>query len=284
MHSFQDLEAAFERCFLKLTGAYSLQPEPTTEPALVDLGKRINIKFITADQLDCADLSYDVPSHAQLQRAIEPLVFELNLYPREALRRTRIEQIILCNDLMIGGKRAAGTLKVGLHHVDTLFIDLQAFREDQFGRHTIHHELFHAIDFRDTWEGLIDTDWHKLQGKNYSYELDSAVQFYVLKSQNPQEIERPRFDDPYDWLTAKPSSTPGFLTEYAKYSTVEDKAEVFSHMMASYNAVMKRASHDAVLNGKVQRVKELALHFCDELDHSFWQRISDCRKQPPDKF
>src|SRR6202011_406979 len=100
------------------------------------------------------DFSYDAPAAAQLQKVIEPLVFELSLYPREVLRRTRIEQIILCNGLWISEKRAAGTLKVGLHFVDTLFLDVQAFRDDQFGRHTIHHELFHAIDFRDTWEGL----------------------------------------------------------------------------------------------------------------------------------
>jgi hypothetical protein len=209
---------------------------------------------------------------------VDPLVFELSLYPHEALRRTRIEQIVLCHNLLISQKRAAGTLKVGLHFVDTIFLDVQAFREDKFGRHTIHHELFHAIDFRDTWEGLVDSDWHKIQGKEYSYELDGAVQFYILKSRDPEDIERPKFDDPYDWLTAKPSSTPGFLTEYAKYSAVEDKAEVFSHMMASYREVMERAAGDRILHGKVERMKALLLHFCDELDDSFWQRISDCRR------
>jgi hypothetical protein len=278
MHSIQDLESAFERCFLKLLGTYEAQPEPTTDPILVALGRRIGIKFITTDSLDCSDLSYETPTHSQLQKVIDPLVFEVNLYPREALRRTRIEQIILCNNLLINKKRAAGTLKVGLHYVDTIFLDVQAFREDQFGRHTVHHEIFHAIDFRDTWEGLVDADWHKLQGEDYSYELDDAVQFYVLKRRDPKEIERPKFDDPYDWLTAKPSLTPGFLTEYAKYSAVEDKAEVFSHMMASYLGVMKRSAHDAVLSRKVERMKRLLLHFCDELDESFWQRIADCRR------
>ena len=277
MPSFQDLESAFERCFLKLTGTYKLQPEPTKDPTLVNLGERIGIKFITTDSLECTDLSYDAPTDSQLLRVIEPLVYELNLYPREALRRTRIEQIVLCSALLIDGKRAAGTLKVGLHFVDTIFLDVQAFEDDRFGRHTIHHELFHAIDFRDTWEGLIDNDWHKLQGKDYSYELDNAIEFHILKRRDPEDIARPKFDDPYDWLTAKPSSTPGFLTEYAKYSVVEDKAEVFSHMMASYRQVRKRAAHDAVLNHKVQRMKELVRHFCDELDDRFWQRISECR-------
>jgi hypothetical protein len=278
MPSFQDLETAFERCFLKLTGAYALEPEATKDPTLVKFGEQIGIKFITTDSLDCVDFSYDAPTAAQLHKVIEALVFELSLYPREALRRTRIEQIVLCNGLWISEKRAAGTLKVGLHFVDTLFLDVQAFRDDMFGRHTIHHELFHAIDFRDTWEGLIDTDWHKLQGENYSYELDSAIEFYVLKRRDPEDFGRPKFDDPFDWLTANPSKTPGFLTEYAKYSTVEDKAEVFSHMMASYRNVMKRAAHDEVLSHKVERMKELARHFCDELDDSFWQRVSDCRK------
>jgi len=280
MHSFQDLEAGFKRCLLKLTGTYELQPEPTTEPSLVELGKQIGIKFITTDKLDCAELSYDAPAHTQLHKVIEPLVHELNVYPHEALRRTRIEQIVLCTDLLIGHRKqkASGTLMVGLNYVDTIFFDVQAFRDNLFGRRTIHHELFHAIDYHDTWEGLIDTDWRKLQGKDYSYELDSAVEFQTMKRRNPQEIESPRFDDPYDWLTGKPSSTPGFLTEYAKYNTAEDKAEVFSHMVTSYDEVMTRAGRDAILNRKVERMKELMLHFCDELNDSFWQHLSNRRK------
>jgi hypothetical protein len=273
MHSLQDLEANFERCFLKLLGVYELQPKPTTDPTLVALGKQLDIKFITTDSLQCSDLSYGSPTPKQLQQVIDPLVCELNLYPHEALRRTRIEQIILCNNLLICGKRASGTLKVGLHYVDTLFIDVQAFRDSLFGRHTVHHELFHAIDFRD--HGLVDTDWHKLQDEHYKYELDSEVEFYILKRQDPNDFERPRFDDPYDWLTAQPSSTPGFLTEYAKYSTVEDKAEVFSHMMVSYREVMKRTEVDAVLKRKVERMKALVFHFCNELDEEFWQRIAE---------
>ncbi len=85
--------------FLKLTGVYALQPEPTKEPKLVKLGEKIGIKFITTDTIDCVDFSYDAPTEAQLQKVIDPLVFELSLYPREALRRTRIEQIVLCNGL-----------------------------------------------------------------------------------------------------------------------------------------------------------------------------------------
>jgi hypothetical protein len=258
-----------------MTGAYQLQPEPTKEPKLVKLGKRIGIKFITTDSLDCIDFSYGAPTSSQLETVIEPLVHELSLYPHEAIRRTRIEQFVLCHDLLLGSKKAAGTLKVGLQFVDTIFIDVQAFRNEQFGRRTVHHELFHAIDFRDTWLGLIDSDWGKLQGEDYSYELDSAVEFHRLKRRDPSEIERPKFDDPYGWLTTRPCTTPGFLTEYAMYSVVEDKAEVFSHMMASYREVRERAAHDELLAHKVERMKELAVHFCSELNDKFWQRVSN---------
>ena len=49
MHSFQDLEFALERCFLKMLGVYDLQPEPTTVAALSELGDRLGIKFVTTD-------------------------------------------------------------------------------------------------------------------------------------------------------------------------------------------------------------------------------------------
>ncbi|MGH9553307.1 MAG: putative zinc-binding metallopeptidase [Terriglobales bacterium] len=275
MDSFRELEAVAERCFLKLLGVYNLQPKPTDDPALTKLGEQLKIKFITDDSLDCDDFKYDAPSKSQLAGVIDPIVFELQLYPHDALHKTRIEQVVLCTNLLVSDKRAGGTLKVGLHYVDTLFINLSGFAaSNRFGARTLHHELYHAIDFRDSFEGYVDTEWSKLQGQEFQYELDQAANSYRYRGYNPQEVKKPEFADPFDWLHSKKSDTPGFITEYAKYNVTEDKAELFSFLMMNYKEVMSRTEHDQILKHKVEHMKTALNSFSRSLDDAFWERIA----------
>ena len=272
MDSFRKLSVAAERCFAKVLGVYELQPAETSDPALLSLGQRLNVKFVTDDHLDCIDFSYDQPTPEQLHSARSIIIEELSVYPREVFEKTQIEQIILCTNLVIDRKRAGGTLKVGLHYVDTLFIDLTDLSSGSIhGRRTIHHELFHAIDFRDTWHGYVDADWTRIQGDSFRYEFDAAAELHRLMGDNPQEILPREFDDPYNRMSTSESDTPGFITDYARYSAAEDKAEVFCHLMVSYKYVMKRAAKDKVLKRKVERMKELLLVYIPEMDETFWK-------------
>lgn len=272
MDSLRKFTVAAERCFSKVLGVYELQPAETKDPDLLALGKKYAVKFITDDQLDCLDLSYNQPTQAQLAKARGIIVEELSVYPREAFEKTQIEQIILCTNLVVDRKPAGGTLKVGLHYVDTLFIDLQDLSADTMhGRRTLHHELFHAIDFRDTWHGYVDAEWTKIQGEHFKYEFDAAAELHRWMGENPQEILPREFDDPYHRMSTGASDTPGFISDYARYSAAEDKAEVFCHLMVSYDRVMKRASKDAVLKRKVERMKELLLAYIPEMDETFWK-------------
>lgn len=273
MDSLRNLGVAAERCFAKMLGVYEMQPPETKDPVLAKLGKEYGLKFITDDQLDCADFSYDKPDQAQLDHARGIVVEEISLYPKEAIEKTRIEQVVLCTNLMTGKKRAGGTLKVGLHYVDTLFIDISSFsRNEMYGRRTLHHELFHAIDFRDTWNGFVDADWMKIQGEDFAYEFDAAAQMHRYMGRNPQEVQPREFDDPYKRMTVHESHTPGFITDYARYSTSEDKAEVFCYLMVSYAHVMERCEQDAILKRKVERMKELLHTYIPELDEAFWEQ------------
>lgn len=267
----KDLSVAAERCFAKMLGVYELQPAETTDSQFLELGKNLGIKFVTEDELDCSDLSYQQATDIQFRRAKDVIVEEFSLYPKEAIGKTRIEQVIFCSNLLVGKKRAAGTLKVGLHYVDTLFFDLSEFRDEMHGRRTLHHELFHAIDFRDTWHGYVDAEWTRIQGENFRYELDAAAEMHRLLGENPQDVMPREFDDPYNRMSNRESATPGFISDYARYSAAEDKAEVFCHMMVSYKKVMQRASKDAILRQKVERMKELLVEYIPEMDEKFWK-------------
>ncbi len=271
MDSLRKLTVAAERCFSKVLGVYELQPAETSDPALSDLGNKYGLKFVTDDELDCVDLSYSRPTPEQLDRVRGVIVEELSIYPKEAIEKTQIEQVILCTNLVVDRKPAGGTLKVGLHYVDTLFIDLADLISGELhGRRTLHHELFHAIDFRDTWHGYVDPDWTRIQGEEFRYEFDAAAEMHRLMGDNPQEILPREFDDPYHRMSVSESQTPGFISDYARYSVAEDKAEVFCHLMVSYKRVMKKASKDAILKRKVVRMKELLQAYIPEMDETFW--------------
>jgi hypothetical protein len=273
-----ELSIKAERCFLKIFGAYDLQPPETNDAILQEAGKPYGLKFITEDSADYRDIAYHAPSEEQVQTVREKLAFELALYPEEVIRKSGIEQIVLCTGLKANARRAAGTLLVGLHNVNTLFIDVSTTSvRPWYVRKTLHHELFHAIDYRDTWDGYTDLGWPELQGEKYRYELDAAVEYHRMAGRDPQDPRPREFQDPYFWLYANESDTPGFITEYAKYSTQEDKAEVYCYLILFYQKVMEHCASDEKLAKKVERMKQLLFAFSKEFNNSFWQKIAAAR-------
>jgi hypothetical protein len=272
-----ELSIKAERCFLKVFGAYDLQPPETNDANLREAGKPYGIKFITEDSANYYDLTYDAPTEEQVQTAGHKVGHELSLYTIEAIRKSGIEQITLCTGLRtIKKKRAAGTLLVGMHDVNTLFIDVSTVKvRPWYVRKTFHHELFHAIDFRDTWSGYADPDWPELQEEKYRYELDNAVEFHRMAGRDPLNPMPREFQDPYFWLYADESETPGFVTEYAKYSTQEDKAEIYAYLILFYTKMMERCAADEKLARKVERMKELLFAYSKEYNQSFWQKMSN---------
>jgi Putative zinc-binding metallo-peptidase len=271
-----ELSIKAERCFLKVFGAYDLQPPETNDMPLREAGKPYGIKFITEDSANYHDLSFSAPSEEQVQTAGREIGHELGLYPEEIIRKSGIEQITFCTGLKTVKKRAAGTLMVGMHNVNTLFIDISTGKvRPWYFRKTFHHELFHAIDFRDTWSGYMDLDWPELQEQKYRYELDAAIEFHRMAGRDPLDPRPREFQDPYFWLYADESETPGFVTEYAKYSTQEDKAEIYSYLILFYNNMMARCAVDEKLARKVERMKQLLYTFSKEFNDSFWLRMAE---------
>jgi len=271
---FKGLQMHAERCLVRWLGGYELQPKETKIPELITMGAKYGIKFVTDDKIDFRDLAYDAPTKVQLTNALPTVIGEISLYSPAIIQNTSIEQVILCRNLHMYSKQAGGTLKIGFPNVNTIFIDISHYSQFPYFNRTIHHELFHAIDFRDTLMGYVDTDWHKLQGPEFTYELSRAATLHRYMGHDPNEPTNRAFEDPYNWLFASPSDSPGFVTEYAKYSEIEDKAELYSFLMVSYRDVLKRCGTDLALKRKVDRMKKLLSSFCTEYDDAFWQRIA----------
>lgn len=278
MDELRELTVKLERCFLKLTGTYERQPRETSSKALQKLGYEYGIKLITKDSLVCRDIRYDAATRSQVVAAKEKLINSLRVYSPQIIKKSGIEQIIVCRNLSTSStgkkfKPAAGVAVVGYDVVDTLFLDASHFAmagDDWVGNRVFHHELYHAIDYRDSWFGYTDAEWKHLQGSNYKYGLDKL---YDHLSTFNRGVLSDREIDEYEvrGIDSRPSNDAGFVSDYSRYSYVEDKAEVFASLITDYKKTMARTRRDLPLKRKVEHMKMLLAKFCSDFNDEFWK-------------
>ena len=183
---------------------------------------------------------------------------ELKLYPPELFRRTGLRHAVLCSNLTINDLRIGGVpeFRRGLIFINVEGLDFSP--EDL--RATVHHELFHMIDFRD--DKIIESDptWEALNPRGFRYANGG----------------RKALADP-NISSRATDQIPGFLTTYSTTAVEEDKAEVYSFMVVYPKYVAERVRTDTVLKAKVTRMRALIKSFCPELDDRFWTRIERTR-------
>src|SRR5262249_29502615 len=131
---------------------------------------------------------------------------------------------------------------------------------DLYVREVIHHEFYHIIDYRDDGKLYQDDSWAKLNPPDFKYGTGGK------NAQN----------DPTVSLSS--DKYPGFLNRYATTGVEEDKAEIFSHLMAEPQMVLDRAAKDMVLQSKVDRMKELMSIFCPAMDKKYWETILQTKR------
>ncbi len=276
MDRLRQLTLKAERCYLSLTGTYIRQPKETSSKRLKALARDRGIKIITADKIHCLDIKYDAPTRAQVVASYEKFKESLGLYTDNMLSRCGVEQFILCRNLSTSSsgkkyKSAAGVAMVGYDVVDTLFLDARYFLDDDWiGSRVFHHELFHAIDYRDTWFGHYDSEWKGLQGSGFKYGTDKLYEHLNTFNQgNYRDVDIDKYV--IRGIDSRPSREPGFVSDYARYSYVEDKAEVFASLLTDYSKTMRRSKHDLPLRRKIEKMKELLHEFCPDFNDSYWK-------------
>lgn len=236
-----------ERFFERLLGAYENAPPITADERLAELAQKYNLQIITDYEAVEENFSFSALNKAQLKKAGDLLVSELTLYSPEAIRASKLERLVLCSDLRGAEETVAGLADIGFLVVDTIFVNIdRAARIWEHARRTVHHELFHCMDYHD--DGYIDFEWRKLNTPDFTY--------WHLNN-----------------LTVCESHEEGFLQDYCKSSEWEDKAVVFSYMMVNYSELLDRCERDEILGQKVERIKELLLKISPEFDADFWKRV-----------
>ncbi len=237
-----------ERFFERMLGAYEKGPTSTTDPDLLTLSDKYKLQIITDYSADEQTFSFSALDKAQLKNARDLLETELDLYTPQAIHDSRLERIVLCSDLKGGEDTVSGLADMGFLIVDTIFINID--RVKKFWEHaqrTVHHELFHCMDFFD--DGLIDFEWRKLNQPGFTY--------WHLNN-----------------LTVKETHKGGFLQDYCMKSEWEDKAVVYSYLIVNHAEVLRRCEKDKILAEKVERLKEIVLKISPEFDDQFWERIN----------
>ena len=160
----------------------------------------------------------------------------LDRYSLIFLKKISLKYIVLCENLSITEINTAG---IPNNITRTLILDIK-FNEKHFER-AIHHELFHIIN--DSYKDLFNENiWKSFNKKNFAYSKCSTCNS--------------------KWNLDLLNNNNGFFTEYAKSTSSEDMAEVFSHLIFYQDKINIK---DPIIKKKILFIKESIL----KIDDSF---------------
>lgn len=183
---------------------------------------------------------------------------EFSLYPPELVKRSWLKRVVFCTDLSLAGQQS-GAL-ADLEHY-TLYLEcIRGALGKRFLRRSIHHEFFHLIDYRDDGSVYQDKSWEYLNPRDFKYGSGGY---------SAQDLPETAV------LTDKFS---GFLNHYSTTGVEEDKAEVFAHLVVNPDYVEDRAKEDHVLKAKVERMRDLLISFCPDMDEEFWEKVRKVKR------
>jgi len=250
---------------------------------LAQLSNTLGIKIVTNAASHERDFSYQPLDNRLCATGADLLVSQLSIYPVNVIRKSQISKIVLCSNLRHShGPFVSGYMDVSSSN--TLVLGVEFTGRWHHGRMTIHHELFHPLDFLRL-DQLIDCQWQH-ECRAVHHELFHAIDYHddALHFLDPwwESLNAPGFH----YCSGrshfvKPCQTPGFLTNYSITAVEEDKAEVFSHLIVEYNKVQLRCQKDPILKRKVERMKQLLQQFCPDFNNDFWQKRQNAKSVFP---
>lgn len=182
-----------------------------------------------------------------------PIFFsEFQYYPDDVFVRAKVDRVVFCKQLM---NRKAHVQSAPGFGNRTMFFDVEwGAGQFYYLRRVVHHEFFHQIDWADDGKVYVDKEWDALNREDFRYGTGG----YDVQ------------DDPRQGIARK---IPGFMNLYSQSGIEEDKAEIFSYLMADPNLIKRRTAGDDVIARKTRMMKRLLKSFCPSFDEAFWKRI-----------
>jgi hypothetical protein len=166
---------------------------------------------------------------------------ELSRYSPALLRASGVRGLVFVQ--MLSGRGAVGAAFVDFK-TGVFYWNLGYDGKDDYLRHVVHHEMFHAIDLQ--LNGLLAKDdpiWLALNDRKSKYGPGGHI---------VRENFRADHSD----------ASPGFVSRYATTGAMEDKAEVFAMLMQpdARKWLEGQSERDAVVAAKVKYMREIVTY------------------------
>ncbi len=216
------------------------------------LKTKYGIDIETEGLSNYADKQGILTSIKNLDLRLDSLSTELEKYPSQLIKNSKIKKVYIFDKYSTkndsGSYDAAGFYFTG--SAGEIAID--------YNPATIHHELFHCIDF-ETGEHSHDDEWgERAHGKEFKeiYGKNGAAAIISGKNNEPRPA--------------------GFPSAYAKYGGItEDKAVMAEHLVCN-SKVMDFIVNEPSLNEKVRMTKEIYLKVSEgRMDEQFWRDLKE---------
>ena len=174
------------------------------------------------------------PTKQQMRAFIPALVEGLRMYPPDVLRAAHVDHVVLVHDVRFrGAERSSSAIAAA----GVILIDLDHPWETHPGRvRTVHHEVFHMLDYAHDGDLWNDREWRALNPPDFAYGGGGKTMVTVAGA-------------------GKWADTPGFVTRYATSGDEEDKAEVYGWWVTERERMVRRLKTDAVLAAKVAHLE-----------------------------
>jgi hypothetical protein len=186
------------------------------------------------------------------------LVKEIEIYPINFIKNSGLKYVMICEkiqDETLGFE--PGGLAPG--HVDqspgVFYLNLSVlnkYKNPKIKEETVkvlfHHEYYHIIDSSLSLMQL-DEKWEKINKVAYT--------------------NKPMLDG---W--GIDTSVEGFISQYARNNSAEDKAELFTFMISDHRAFKKAISKDEILQKKSKLMISRLKNISPEINKSFWKRLN----------
>jgi len=157
-------------------------------------------------------------------------------YPAEFAWRIGLKEVVLCDTLSF--ERADCNAFADVER-GRLYLSFGDHVDPAYLKRTIHHEIFHQVDFAYGRRLDADPRWEVLNPPGFRYTQDAeTLQANSDALRTDQELS-------------------GFLDLYATASVAEDKAEVYTFLVVDPDLVERRAASDEVIRHKVERIEAM---------------------------
>ena len=189
---------------------------------------------------------------------ISYLIKEIQIYPSNFLKNSGLKYVMICEkieDEQLGFE--PGGLAPG--HVDqspgVFYLNLSSLNKHKNPKYKkenvsflFHHEFYHIIDASLSLMQL-DEKWEKINEVAYTNE--------------------PMLDG---W--GIDTSVKGFISQYARNNSAEDKAELFAFMITKHNDFKKAIINDEILLKKSKLMISRLKGISPEINKNFWQKLN----------